>query len=377
MSAADRPLIYFGRFFETSGYAAEARSYALGLARLGYRIHLLTLAGRFPCENLLDEAELGALHAMASTPVDSDHSVALLHQKPDTYPHLPCPVQIARTTFETDRIPDGWADRLNGLTEVWVPSRFNLETFAAAGVAPARLRLVRQGIDTGRFHPEAPPLALPRQAGFTFLSTFTWQNRKGWDILVRAFLTEFKRSDDVQLLLWAQPFYCRPEQMHEELDRLIRRELRLDPDQAAPVLLVSDPCSDRAMPGLYTACDAFVLPTRGEGWGRPLAEAMAAGLPTIGTAWGGNLDFMTPDNSYLVETDGLVPVDEGVEVASFRGHRWANPSVEHLRQVMRRVVEQPAEAAERGARARADMAACWDLRLILAELANELARFYD
>lgn len=41
----------------------------------------------------------------------------------------------------------------------------------------------------------------------------------------------------------------------------------------------------RAMPSLYKAADAFVLPSRGEGWGIPYMEAMAMGLPTIGTNW--------------------------------------------------------------------------------------------
>ena len=33
---------------------------------------------------------------------------------------------------------------------------------------------------------------------------------------------------------------------------------------------------------LYKSVDAFVLPTHGEGWGLPFAEAMAMELPTIG-----------------------------------------------------------------------------------------------
>ena len=38
---------------------------------------------------------------------------------------------------------------------------------------------------------------------------------------------------------------------------------------------------------LYAAADAFVLPTRGEGWGLPIAEAMAMAMPVIATNWSG------------------------------------------------------------------------------------------
>ena len=39
------------------------------------------------------------------------------------------------------------------------------------------------------------------------------------------------------------------------------------------------------MPSLYKSADCFVLPSRGEGWGRPQVEAMAMGLPLIGTTF--------------------------------------------------------------------------------------------
>jgi glycosyltransferase involved in cell wall biosynthesis len=42
-----------------------------------------------------------------------------------------------------------------------------------------------------------------------------------------------------------------------------------------------------------------------EGWGIPYMEAMSMGLPTIGTNFGGQLDFMNDKNSYLIEVDEM------------------------------------------------------------------------
>ena len=42
------------------------------------------------------------------------------------------------------------------------------------------------------------------------------------------------------------------------------------------------------MAALYRSVDAFVLASRGEGWGRPWMEAMTTGLPTIDTRGSGN-----------------------------------------------------------------------------------------
>ena len=44
---------------------------------------------------------------------------------------------------------------------------------------------------------------------------------------------------------------------------------------------------------LYCSVDAFVLATHGEGWGLPLLEAMASGLPTLATAWSGACMLIT------------------------------------------------------------------------------------
>lgn len=367
-----RDLLYFGRFLETSGYAVEARSYVLGLRSLGYRIRLLTLPERLESAGLIPEEERAALAAMQAEAVEPASAVAVLHQKPGTYPSVGSRARVARVAFETDRIPAGWAPELNGMTQVWVPSRFNLESFAAGGVRPERLRLVRQGIDAQRFHPGAPPRPMPGAGRFRFLSAFTWQDRKGWDILVRAFLSEFRADEGVELVIWAQPYYRAPAAMQADLDSLIRVDLDLDPRRTAPIHLITERCSDCEMPGLYTACDAFVLPTRGEGWGRPLAEAMACGKPVVATGWGGNLDFMTPANSYLIDIERLTPVRTGVDVPDFLGHQWAEPSVDHLRQLMRRVTDRPAEAAERGRRAQAEMVASWDIRRVVAEFAAAL-----
>lgn len=374
--APPRQVLYLGRFFETSGYAEEARSYALGLVRLGFRVRILSLTGRLDATGLIPPDEETQLETMLHTPLDLDRAVCLQHQKPTTFFQTGCRAHVARTCYETDRLPPQWVAALRGMDAVLVPSRHNLEVFVASGLPPDRVRLVREGIDTARFRPGAPPLPLPGEAEFTFLSCFTWQDRKGWDVLLTAFLTAFRRGDGVRLVIHAQPYYHPPDAIRHQVEDLVRR-LGLDPEAVPPVLLLLDPLPDAAMPSLYAACDAFVLPSRGEGWGRPYAEAMACGKPVIATAWGGHLDFLHDGNGYLVEVEGLVPVPESVDVPHFRGQRWAQPSVEHLRQVLRRVVERPDEAAARAARARAEIAAGWDVARAVQDLAAALAPYCD
>lgn len=94
---------------------------------------------------------------------------------------------------------------------------------------------------------------------------------------------------------------------------------------------------------------ARVCVCRGEGWGLPIVEAMSMGLPVIATNWSAMVDYLDESVGYPLAIDGLEPVP--LE----QWHKWAKPSVAHLRQLMRQVVEQRGEAAARGAAARARM----------------------
>jgi hypothetical protein len=68
----------------------------------------------------------------------------------------------------------------------------------------------------------------------------------------------------------------------------------------------------------------------------------------IATRWGGHLDFLSDENAYLIDIEGLEEVPP--EVVPWKGHRWAKPSVDHLRELLRRVYEDPEEGRRKAAR---------------------------
>jgi len=176
--------------------------------------------------------------------------------------------------------------------------------------------------------PDAPgsDYALETVASFRFLSVFEFTRRKGWDVLLRAWLEAFKPEDDVALVLRT---YGRGGE--DPVAALTEEIIRLghDPARIPEIVIVQDRLSDRQMIDLYAQCQAFVLPTRGEGWGMPYLEAMALGLPVIATRWSAHLEFLNDQNSFLIDIDGLSDVDGGQAKVDplYAGHRWAEPSV--------------------------------------------------
>jgi len=303
------------------------------------------------------------LFSLAEARVDTKRCVAICHSEPGAWhpprwPTSQCPPQyptraayeVGRTMFETDRIPDGWSTRLNQMDEIWVPSKWAVDVFHRGGVERSKLVQVPEAVDTTNFNPEgATPLKLRNRRKFALLSIFKWEERKAWDVLLKAFFEEFTAQDEVSLHLLTHGYHDDSQKTSKPLE--YARSLGLAPADLPMVDVIDRHISDKELVSLYRAADAFVLPSRGEGWGRPHVEAMAMGLPIIATNWSGTTEFMNDRNSYPLPIDGLTPVKSG----AFKGHLWAEPSHAHLKRLMRHVVTHPDEAKQKGARARRDM----------------------
>jgi hypothetical protein len=106
---------------------------------------------------------------------------------------------------------------------------------------------------------------------------------------------------------------------------------------------------------LMNAADCYVSLHRAEGFGYTLAEAMWLGKPVIATGYSGNVDFMTPENSFLVD-HRLVPIGPGNDPYPPDGV-WAQPDVDHAARLMRQVFDDPEAARQRGRRAAEDVRA--------------------
>src|SRR6185295_2786220 len=86
----------------------------------------------------------------------------------------------------------------------------------------------------------------------------------------------------------------------------IRSHIRI-PDQIE--LRLGNYSEEGDLARLYHEAHCFVLPTRGEGFGMPILEAMATGLPVIVTGYSGHLDFCNPTTTHLIQNRGLIASD--------------------------------------------------------------------
>ncbi len=234
--------------------------------------------------------------------------------------------KIGFTMLETNRIPKEWVRQANMMDEVWVPSTFNKNTFIDSGVK-SPIKIVPLGIDPNYFNTNIVGKRFSKK--FTFFSVFEWGERKAPDILLKAFSDEFSINEDVCLV-------CKINNFDPSIDT--QREiakLNLRPTGAQIIILNNFLVKGYEMAVLYRSVDAFVLPTRGEGWGMPILEAMACGLPVIATNWSAQTDFLNTNNGFPLEIEGLIPAE--AKCPYYKGFSWAQPSYEHLRLLLRKI----------------------------------------
>lgn len=247
---------------------------------------------------------------------------------------------VLRTWCDTDRIPDQWYSSLAAFDEIWVPSQANRKALCRNRVPPEKVRVVPECVDSPLLYgPQGQQAPLPPvlEGRFVFLTVLAWQLGTGWDVLLEAYCREFSPTDGTGLLIRvAESNGCPASEIRSQADAVLGR-LGQSVEGRSDVVFAIGSTSDAEMPGLYRSAGAFVLASRGEVSGRRFLEAMACGLPTIGTCGAGNGDFMNSDNSFLVATEAPVSPDAAAESPLDAGHRWPEPDLVDLRQKLRLV----------------------------------------
>ncbi len=333
------------------GLGSAARGYALALDAAGvptstasvpqFHMELPTQLDDGYGNHHFEDLVGAGRHGIEIVAVNPEELPSFVERLGEGYFHGP---RIGIWAWETNTIPARWQRAFALVQEIWVNSHFMAQNIGAASPVP----VIALPPPVGRPAEPVEPLRLGVPEGFLYLFVFDYLStiqRKNPVGLIEAFKRAFAPGEGPQLLLKTINAPLRPLAEEEVLWAAHGR-----PDVHVVDRSLSGPERDAVM----AACDCYVSLHRSEGFGLTLAEAMALGKPTIATGYSGNLDFMTPENSYLVEYEpGRVGPD--CEIYPADGE-WAQPSVEHAAELMRRVCERPEEAARRGARARADVA---------------------
>jgi glycosyltransferase involved in cell wall biosynthesis len=249
--------------------------------------------------------------------------------------------------WELPRLPADWNAAFQFVHEIWVPSHFTKSAVSAATMLPVHV------VAHPLLQPEIAPLRreefqIPADA-LVVLSVFhlgSAFSRKNPVAAIAAFRRAFGDATDKVLIVklidpgggsWA------------------RRHLREAVAGARNIRLIDRMFSAPQMAGLIACADIVVSLHRAEGFGLVPAQAMQLGKPVVATAWSGNLDFMTEENSALVRYS-LVPVRDPEGTFGMTDQKWAEADIEHAAEWFMRLAQSRELRHQLGAAALDDIA---------------------
>lgn len=331
-------LVWKSNIFDYSGYAKASRQYVLALHAYGVDVKLETFQAQLPDVDLPTE-QLHTLRHLANKRKSSQRKVTLFHYIPDFWRRTLHPT-IGFAYWETSKIPQEWVSRANQMNAVFLSSTHNMEVFRHSGIKVPlfHIRPCLHLPDSSSFH-EHIPAYMNQLPPFRFLAVCSWIERKGIDVLLKAFYSEFHANDPVALVIKT---VAGPDLAHS-IEAL--KQEACPSHTPATVHIDIQVRSELEMDALYRSCQAFVHPSRGEGVGYPMMEAVARGLPVIATDWGGHLDYLQPNNSYLIPYQLISVTPQPYYYGYQSDQLWAEPSIDALRALMRQVFNEYSVAA--------------------------------
>ncbi|MFL5913404.1 MAG: glycosyltransferase, partial [Gaiellaceae bacterium] len=292
------------------------------------------------------------------SPIPHAADVEVRHQwPPDLRPASSGRLAVIQP-WEFGSVPRDWIERMRAnADEVWVPSELVRRMYVDSGMPDERVHVVPNGVDLERFRPEGPryDLGLPEE-GLRLLFVGGVIPRKGPDVLLDAYARAFAGRDDVTLVV--KDFGA--SSVYRGGDRSAIREW-VDSGRLPRLVHIDDDLSDADMAALYRACDVLVHPYRGEGFGMPVLEAMACGLPVIVTGGGPTDEFCPVDAGWRIRsTVAHFPENRAGEFET-AGRPWMlEPDTDHLAELMAAAADSQERRRRGAAGARAARELSWE-----------------
>ena len=243
---------------------------------------------------------------------------------------------IGQWFWELETAPAWYKDAYQYVDELWAPTKFIEEMLRREAPSRISIRHMPLPLRKPRVVEDACRSDLGLDERFMFLFTFDFMSvmkRKNPLGLIEAFKRAFSPNEGPMLVLKSINGETRPEGFAELQAACNGRE----------DIVIWDKYLDATeSAALMNLCDCYVSLHRSEGLGLTIAEAMLLGKPVIATAYSGNLDFMTPETSYLVPWI-RTKVGENAEAYDADAY-WAEPDLDSAAILMRRVFENQEEA---------------------------------
>jgi len=230
--------------------------------------------------------------------------------------------------WEVDVMPLEYTRALREVDEVWVGSTFVAELMGQLTDRPVfRVPLPAQTPKPGDFARARWGINDDAAMFSVVFDHASVLGRKNPQAAIAAYCDAFTPADSCTLVVKSINAHGYP---------IDAEEIRYACSRRPDIVLIEQRLSSDELNGLIATSTAHISLHRSEGLGLSILDACLLGVPVVASAYGGCMDFLAPDSSWLVPTSPA-PVGPG-NLPYPAGATWAEPdhdaAVDHLRSIV-------------------------------------------
>lgn len=335
-----------GPVLTQSGYGVHARQVArwlLSQPQIDLKVQAM-MWGETPwiIDRSAHDGLIGSLIDRTIEPTPGSFDVSFQLQLPNEWDTKLAKFNVGLTAgVETDRCNPAWIDNCNSMDHIVVPSRHVESCLRMTGNVTTPISVIPEAY-TDAIVKNVPTrvndIKFSTSFNFLMIGQLTGNNpendRKNLFYSIKWLCETFSEDSDVGLVIKTN-FGRNTSIDRQGVTHALKKLLSEVRSTAFPKIhLVHGGMSDEEVASLYRhpQIKAFLAPTRGEGFGLPILEAAASGLPVISTGWSGHTDFLSHGKSvelaYKLQEIHQTRIDGKIFM---QGAKWAQPVEEDFK----------------------------------------------
>lgn len=324
------------------GYGVHSNNMIKAFVELGIDINLTPIGG-IKSETHFEKYWKPAVDKKPTTFDKNSPSLFIFHDiQSNTYCGNP---MMTFSVFETTKIPPTSVHMLNNVADiVLTTTELHKTILESNGIVPDKIKVVHEGVDPDVFDTECTHKWLDTNK-FTFITAGKCETRKNTNMIVRAFVEEFQYKEAALICHTYNPF------MEQKEPNAIKRftnvnipgfgyQLVEDNDKGwkftngiSDIYFTKPSLSTTEMKQLYHSANVGIQYSRGEGWGLPLQEMLACGLPCIASNCLGHSEYLAGSprvqQELIIDPKGMIDAKDDMWFKGDHGE-WADMSFEDL-----------------------------------------------